>query len=72
MCVACRLTLEQRYELCRSVAQECIQEDELRASLKWGMDAGKRLVAYDGFEPSGRMHIAQVRELSQHLGSSWR
>ena len=50
-----RLTLDEKYDLCRSVAQECIQDGELRALL-----AGKpNPVAYDGFEPSGRMHIAQ-------------
>lgn len=54
---ACRLTLEQKYELCRSVGTECIQEDELRNLL----EKKPNPIAYDGFEPSGRMHIAQVR-----------
>ncbi len=49
------LTLEERYQLARSVGEECINEDELRNLL-----AKKPVVvAYDGFEPSGRMHIAQ-------------
>ncbi|PNH11891.1 Tyrosine--tRNA ligase [Tetrabaena socialis] len=49
------LTLDERFALARSVAEECINDDELRALLK-----NKPLpVAYDGFEPSGRMHIAQ-------------
>ena len=48
------LTLEERYQLCRSVAEECISEDELRRLLNKPVP-----IAYDGFEPSGRMHIAQ-------------
>lgn len=48
-------SLEERYELCRSVGEECIQEEELRALLKIKPNP----VCYDGFEPSGRMHIAQ-------------
>jgi hypothetical protein len=47
--------LETRFALCRSVAEECIQDDELMALLK----AKAHPVCYDGFEPSGRMHIAQ-------------
>ena len=49
------LTLEERYALARSVGEECTKEEELRALL-----AKKPApVCYDGFEPSGRMHIAQ-------------
>lgn len=59
MCVSVvlgRLSLEERYQIVRSVGEECIQEDELRNLL-----ANKpEPVCYDGFEPSGRMHIAQV------------
>lgn len=47
--------LNQRYELCRSVAAECIQEEELLELLR----AKTNPICYDGFEPSGRMHIAQ-------------
>ncbi|CAI7907738.1 unnamed protein product [Closterium sp. NIES-54] len=49
------MTLDERYALVRSVGEECIQEDELRNLLLKKKDP----VAYDGFEPSGRMHIAQ-------------
>jgi tyrosyl-tRNA synthetase len=38
------------------VGEECINEEELRNLLKHKPHP----VAYDGFEPSGRMHIAQV------------
>ncbi|XRB18767.1 tyrosine--tRNA ligase [Pseudoscourfieldia marina] len=51
----CALSAEERYDLCRSVGAECIQEDELRNLLKHKPNP----VCYDGFEPSGRMHIAQ-------------
>jgi tyrosyl-tRNA synthetase len=50
------LTLEERYAKCRSVAEECINDEELLALLK----SNDHPICYDGFEPSGRMHIAQV------------
>ncbi|KAG6392112.1 hypothetical protein SASPL_146322 [Salvia splendens] len=46
---------QPQYDLIRSIGEECIQEDELERLL-----ANKpNIVCYDGFEPSGRMHIAQ-------------
>ncbi|CAL8471133.1 g10675 [Coccomyxa elongata] len=50
-----QLTLDERWELACSVGIECIQPDELKNLL----DKKPNPVAYDGFEPSGRMHIAQ-------------
>ncbi|CAK9310954.1 unnamed protein product [Citrullus colocynthis] len=50
-----QLSLEEKYQIVRSVGEECIQEDELRNLL----DKKPEPVCYDGFEPSGRMHIAQ-------------
>ncbi len=47
-------------ELALSVAEECIDPTELRNLL----DKKPNPIAYDGFEPSGRMHIAQVTALS--------
>lgn len=51
------MSLQDRFELLRGIGEECIQEDELMNLLQ------KKPVpiCYDGFEPSGRMHIAQVR-----------
>lgn len=51
-----RLSLEERYKLIRSVGEECIMENELMDLLK----KNPHPICYDGFEPSGRMHIAQV------------
>lgn len=50
------MTLEEKFQLVRSVGEECIQEDELRNLLAKKPNP----ICYDGFEPSGRMHIAQV------------
>ncbi len=46
---------EARLSLIRQTGEEIISEEELRALL----ETKKTPVAYDGFEPSGRMHIAQ-------------
>ncbi len=48
--------LQARFDLCRSVGEECITDAELLQLLRKKPNP----VAYDGFEPSGRMHIAQV------------
>ncbi|ETO22401.1 hypothetical protein RFI_14798 [Reticulomyxa filosa] len=50
------LELSQRVRLCASVGEEVVQLDELEKLLK---NKRTRPIAYDGFEPSGRMHIAQ-------------
>ena len=50
------MTLDEKFKLVRSVGEECIQEDELRNLL----EKKPNPICYDGFEPSGRMHIAQV------------
>lgn len=49
------LTPDEKYELVRTVGEECIQDDELRALFARKSEP----ICYDGFEPSGRMHIAQ-------------
>ncbi|XP_062016973.1 tyrosine--tRNA ligase 1, cytoplasmic-like isoform X3 [Rosa rugosa] len=50
-----QLSLDERYNLLRSIAEECILEEELKNLL----DKKAEPICYDGFEPSGRMHIAQ-------------
>src|SRR5260221_11234843 len=52
------LTTEQRIELIKSIAEnggEIIGLDELQKVL----ESNEPLFTYDGFEPSGQMHIAQ-------------
>lgn len=48
-------SLDERVELCTSMMEEIIQPEELRQLLS----RKKEPICYDGFEPSGRMHIAQ-------------
>lgn len=50
-----KLELDRKVELVRSVGEECQTEPELRRLI----DKKPGFVLYDGFEPSGRMHIAQ-------------
>src|SRR3990167_10279562 len=45
----------ERLELIKEVGEEIIEEEELKRLL----EEGKELTAYDGFEPSGKIHIAQ-------------
>ncbi|KAK2078212.1 hypothetical protein QBZ16_004080 [Prototheca wickerhamii] len=52
---AAELSLDERVALALSVGEECILEADLRRLL----EKKPNPVAYDGFEPSGRMHIAQ-------------
>lgn len=52
-----RLSLEERYKLILSIGEECINEKELYELLQ----KKEFPICYDGFEPSGRMHIAQVK-----------
>lgn len=49
--------LQQDLDRILSVGEECISEAELKSLLLAKRDIGFNL--YDGFEPSGRMHIAQ-------------
>ena len=50
------LSVEERFALIKQVGEEILSEDELSALLK----EKKSFVAYDGFEPSGRIHLAQA------------
>lgn len=51
--------IEAKLDTLLSIGEECITRDEL-ASL---LEKKPNFIAYDGFEPSGRMHIAQVKGL---------
>ena len=49
------MKLEERLSLIKSVEEEIVTEEEVRELLI----EKKNFLAYDGFEPSGRVHIAQ-------------
>ncbi len=49
------MTTEEKLTLIHQVGEEIISEEELRKFL----ESGEKLIAYDGFEPSGQIHIAQ-------------
>jgi len=49
------MDIEKRMDLIREVGEEIVTEQELRELLH----STHRPSAYDGFEPSGRMHVAQ-------------
>ena len=49
------MTTEEKLKLIKEVGEEIVTEKELKALL----ESDKKLIAYDGFEPSGQMHIAQ-------------
>ncbi|EKE14628.1 MAG: hypothetical protein ACD_12C00381G0006 [uncultured bacterium] len=49
------MTIKDRIDLIKQVGEEIIQEEELKKLL----ESGEELIAYDGFEPSGQIHIAQ-------------
>ncbi len=50
-----KMGIDERLALIRGVGEEIVTEEELRELL----ESKKSFTAYDGFEPSGRMHIAQ-------------
>lgn len=56
------MDIEERIELIKSFAEEIINEDELRELFK----SGKKIVAYDGFEPSGvaPIHFGLLRAMN--------
>lgn len=49
------MDIQERLRLIREVGEEIINEEELEELLK----TKEKPIAYDGFEPSGRIHIAQ-------------
>jgi tyrosyl-tRNA synthetase len=53
------LSVEEKFNLCKSVGEEVLKEEWLMALIKQRHEAKEFFTCYDGFEPSGRMHIAQ-------------
>jgi len=53
------LSLDEKIELLKEVGEEIIELDDLREMLKWKKEHNEEVIAYDGFEPSGNIHIAQ-------------
>jgi len=53
------LTLDEKLALLKEVGEEIVELDELRDMIQWKTDNNKEIYAYDGFEPSGNIHIAQ-------------
>lgn len=53
------LSLDERISLIMEVGEEVINEEELREMLSWKLKSNEKVYAYDGFEPSGNIHIAQ-------------
>ena len=53
------LTLDEKISLLKEVGEEIIEVDELRELIQWKEAHLQKIYAYDGFEPSGNIHIAQ-------------
>ena len=53
------LSIEEKMALLKEVGEEIIDLDELKEMLQWKVDNNEEISAYDGFEPSGQIHIAQ-------------
>ena len=53
--LSCDDPIESKFKVLRSIGEECIMDEELRRLIT----NKPNFIAYDGFEPSGRMHIAQ-------------
>ena len=49
------MDIEDKINIIKSLAAEIVTEEELRELLK----TKRQIIAYDGFEPSGQIHIAQ-------------
>ncbi|MBI3620244.1 tyrosine--tRNA ligase [Candidatus Roizmanbacteria bacterium] len=49
------MELQERFELMQAVGEEIVEPDQLLALL----EKNEKIIAYDGFEPSGQIHIAQ-------------
>ncbi|MEM3126793.1 MAG: tyrosine--tRNA ligase [Candidatus Woesearchaeota archaeon] len=57
------MDFQEKLELIKQVGEEILTEEELIELLK----TKKKIVAYDGFEPSGKIHIAQGLVRAQNI-----
>ena len=53
------LPIKDRIDLIKQVGEEIIDVNELEDMIKWKTENNQSINAYDGFEPSGNIHIAQ-------------
>ncbi len=53
------LSINERIDLVRQVGEEIISLDELKSLFEFKLKNNLPIYAYDGFEPSGKIHIAQ-------------
>jgi len=53
------LSLDEKIALLKEVGEEIIEIEELRKLFTWKREHNQKIYAYDGFEPSGDIHIAQ-------------
>ncbi len=53
------LTLDDKIALLKEVGEEIIELNELKDMIQWKIDHNEEIYAYDGFEPSGVLTIAQ-------------
>jgi len=53
------LTIEEKLSLLKEVGEEIIDLEELKDLIQWKTKSNEEIYAYDGFEPSGNIHIAQ-------------
>ena len=53
------LSINEKIALIKEVGEEIINEGELADMIQWKLNHKQKIYAYDGFEPSGNIHIAQ-------------
>jgi tyrosyl-tRNA synthetase len=53
------LNLDEKISLLSEVGEEIIELEELKNLIKWKEEHNEPIYAYDGFEPSGILHIGQ-------------
>ncbi len=53
------MNIDEKIAIVKEVGEEFIGEEELRELFNEQEKTGRDIIAYDGFEPSGQMHIAQ-------------